>query len=766
MNTYHIHITGLVQGVGFRPFVYKIANGLNLKGCINNGLDGVHFEFNASKFLANKAYKTIIEQAPSNARIYNHNLIQTRPASFNSLEIIQSEKTGEPDMPLTPDFALCPSCSKEINTTNNRRFQYPFITCTYCGPRYSIIHSLPYDRHTTTMDKFIMCPQCQKEYDNPLNGRYYSQTNSCKACGITTKFIDFISSAKDIAKLTNEEIIEEVVEQLNHGKIIAIKGIGGYLLICDANSKYTIQKLRERKQRPTKPFAVMYPNFEQLSHEFRINPEEKDALTNEIAPIVLLQKKDSAKPSIQKDLIAPGLNRVGCMIPYAPLYQVILDKFNKPVIATSANISGSPIIYDDETAKVELKHITDSILIHNRPILFPQDDSVISFTTVHNQRIIHRRSRGLAPNYNNTNFKLTTATILATGAQMKSSFSILTKNRVYISQYLGDMDSYLTQKEYCHTIEHMQSILACKPDAIITDQHPAYFTSEWAKEKSGELNTPVIQVQHHKAHFAAVLAENDLLELTVPVLGVIWDGTGMGDDRQIWGGEFFVYQSKGIHRVDYIGYFPFILGDKMPKEPRISALCLCHVISGSEEIIRPKFTDQEWGIYQKMLSNDTSKLATSSIGRLFDAVASLLLNIDKVSYEGEAAMQLENHAKKYAGVVVPDLKHSYFSNNNKLPKNKASYLIKAILEDIKDGISTDNIAYCFHISLVDLVRRVAIKNSIISIAFSGGVFQNELLTDMMISLLQDDFKLFFHQQLSPNDENISFGQLVHYLITN
>lgn len=766
MKTYHIHITGIVQGVGFRPFVYKIAHGLSLNGSIKNGLDGVHFLFNADETLANKVYKTIIEQAPSNARIQSHIIRQIDDQIFNNLEINRSEESGKPNMPLTPDFALCPTCRKELTTSINRRFNYAFTTCTYCGPRYSISQNLPYDRHTTTMHNFDMCPTCQKEYNNPLDRRYYSQTNSCGDCGIKLRFIDFNSPSPRNKLRTYEELINQVIDQLKQNKIIAIKGIGGYLLICDAQSEEAIKILRSRKHRPTKPFAVMYPNIEQLEQEFIINKDEKNALTNEVSSIVLLRKKEGVEQALALNHIAPGLDKIGCMVPYAPLYQLILNKFKKPVIATSANISGSPIIYDDESAKDELTSIADGILMHNRSILIPQDDSVISFTAINNQRIIHRRSRGLAPSFEIFSFKPTTKTILATGAQMKSSFSLLTKNRVYISQYLGDMYNYNTQNEYIHTIGHIQSILACQPGVIICDKHPTYFTTEWSQEKAIALDIPIYQVQHHKAHFSAVLAENNLLGSADTTLGVIWDGTGLGDDEQIWGGEFFSYENNEISRIDHIGYFPFILGNKMPREPRISAMCVSHLIKGSKEFLKPKFTIQEWSLYQKVVNNKEEKLSTSSMGRLFDAVASLLLNINKTSYEGEAAIQLENLAKSYKESNNFDLTDSYFNKHNNLSKNKALHLIEAILKDLKKGVRPDKIAYYFHISLVDLIRSIATKNTIKNIAFSGGVFQNELLVDMIISLLQNDFKLFFHKQLSPNDENISFGQLANYMMSN
>ena len=763
MNTYHIHITGIVQGVGFRPFVYKLAAELDLNGWVSNTLDGVHIEFNAEENVARFFYKNIVEKAPGNSRIYNHSLLKVAQSEFHLFEIIRSKESGEPDIPLTPDFALCTTCRKELRNPANRRFQYPFITCTYCGPRYSIAKELPYDRHTTTMQPFAMCPDCHTEYEDPLDRRYYSQTNSCEACGIDLKLV-VLNTEKEYKNLNYTKIIEKAIELLAQGKILAAKGIGGYLLMCDATNGEAINLLRERKHRPTKPFAVMYPNVDYLEKEYQINDEERESLTNEVAYIVLLRKKESTKLSIEEDLIAPGISRIGCMIPYAPLYQMILDRFQKPVVATSGNVSGSPIIFEDEAAIKELGSIADALLIHNREIVAPQDDSVISFTSINNQKIIHRRSRGLAPTYEYSPFLPTDKTILALGAQMKSSFSILNRNRVYVSQYLGDMDNYLTQNAYKHTVKHLQSILACKPELILADKHPLYFTTEWAQEKANEWGVSLHQYQHHRAHFAAVLAENDLLNANEPVLGVIWDGTGMGDDNNIWGGEFFTYANQQINRKGHIGHFPFILGDKMPREPRISALCASYGMKDAEEIIRSKFTEQEWDIYQKLLANHTG-LMTTSMGRLFDAVASLLLNIDTTSYEGEAAIWLESHAEKYSTPDLQGFEKSYFSAKDDLPENIRKYLITSVVSELKNGVPTDQIAYTFHISLVDLVKKVATKNATQHIAFSGGVFQNKLLTDMMISLLSNDFRLFFHKQLSPNDECISFGQLASYFIS-
>jgi hydrogenase maturation protein HypF len=594
------------------------------------------------------------------------------------------------------------------------------------------------------MDVFPQCPECSREYNDPLNRRHYSQTNSCPACGINMYHGE-------------EEVeVEFVVKQLELGKILAVKGIGGFLLITDASNADSIKTLRRRKYRPTKPFAVMYPNLEIVTHEYHISNSAKQLLENEVSPVVLLSPK--AQPSIQVDSIAPGLNKVGVMIPYAPLFQLILDRFKNPIIATSGNVSGSPIIYTNEDAENELGEIADVIITNNRDIVIPQDDSVYSFTA-NEQPIILRRSRGMAPSFLRHNLELPDIPVLAMGADMKSAFAMTHKDYLYVSQYLGDMDSFLTQAYYEKTLAHLSSVLDHQPQVIVVDKHPGYFSTGLGEKISNDKSISKLEVQHHKAHFYAVLAENDLLRTEQAVMGIIWDGTGYGDDGMIWGGEFLTYRGTEMSRVSHLPYFPFILGDKMPREPRISALAISNLLGEKTPEIHSKFNNTEWQLYQPMLAEPT--LQTSSMGRLFDAVASLVLGTDKISFEGEAAMMLEAAAqsafeKENGNRVSSNNSYDYPLDNFQLN------LFNSILDDIKSGTSNPEIALKFHYSLVNLIRQEAEKLQVRKLAFSGGVFQNSLLVALILKELSSSFDLYFHKQLSPNDENISYGQIAWY----
>ena len=760
MNTYHIHITGIVQGVGFRPFVFNLAAQKGLHGWVNNTENGVHIKFNADEEQAQDFYRKVLDSAPRLSRISDHQMEQVPDRQYHDFQIIESSTTGNLDMPVTPDFALCEDCRTEIHDPAARRLNYAFTTCTNCGPRYSIIQQLPYDRPVTTMKKFAMCPECQHEYEDPANRRYYSQTNSCKTCGIA---LSLYEDEKEQV-IASGDAIKMICDRIIAGQILAIKGIGGYLLICDANNKKTIEKLRTKKHRPTKPFAIMYPNLEAMKQDAEINNSEQQTLLSEVAPILLLKKKLKNALSIQDKVIAPGLNRIGCMLPYAPLFELLLHQLGRPVIATSGNVSGSPIIFEDKLAIAELSSIADAVISNNRPIVVPQDDSVVAYTTRNNKKIIHRRSRGLAPNYFNKNLKVPATSILALGAQMKSSFALVNKQKIYISQYLGDMDNYLTQEAFENTLEHLLNLFNTPPEIILVDKHPNYFTTQLGEQLARKFAVPLIKTQHHKAHFAAVLAENNIIESSEPILGVIWDGTGYGDDGQIWGGEFFIFHDHQIDRVSHISPFPAILGDKMPREPRISALSVGFGLANNSEVLQAKFTSAEYRTYVNLLQKTTTNLTTTSMGRLFDATASILLQIDKVSYEGEAAIQLEALAQNFFNDQPPTFDYSYFASQDRLPADTSQFLLQAVVHDLKNKINSVEIAARFHISLVDLIRRIAQQFEVEKLAFSGGVFQNELLTDLVITLLADDFELLFHHQLSPNDENISFGQIASYWI--
>lgn len=753
--TYHIHIQGIVQGVGFRPYVFRLAEQFILRGSVCNAADGVHIEFNADETIANDFYKKLIENAPILSHITDSRLEKVENQFFEDFKIIHSDKGKKANLLLTPDFALCEDCRKELKNVQNHRFQYPFITCTNCGPRYSITKKLPYDRENTTMDKFKMCPTCENEYTDIRDRRYYSQTNSCKTCGI--ELYQLSKSSKLL------ESLDTIIEAINNGKIVAVKGIGGYLLMCDATNEGAIKTLRERKHRPTKPFAIMYPSIEMLENDVILRGVEKETLQSPQAPIVLLNLKNATKSGIKTELIAPKLSQIGVMLPYTPLFELITEGVGKPLIATSGNTSGSPVIFQDDKAAEYLSNIADLIVSNNREIVVPQDDSVIKFPFFKEKKIIIRRSRGYAPTFlptNNPSAINNQKSILSLGAMMKSTFSWAHEGNIYISQYLGDLESYDTQESFELTLNHFLQLFEDRPQYIVTDTHPDYFSTQLGERLAKEWQIPIYKMQHHKAHFNAVMAENGLLESKEPILGVIWDGTGLGDDGNIWGGEFFKYENKAFLRCYYFDYFPLILGDKMPKEPRISALSLAYDVYGAEDFLDKKFTHTEGVLYRKMLAKENI-LQTSSVGRLFDGVASLLDLADKVSYEGEAAMLLEDLALSFFKKHGLDFNESYISEGSSYYRIPTKTLIQNIVFDLKKGKNKDLIAAKFHVSLVKIIQKVARNVGCKKLAFSGGVFQNSLLVDLIIHHLEREFDLFFHQQLSPNDECVSFGQLFH-----
>lgn len=763
MNTYHIHITGQVQGVGFRPYVYVLAKDFGLTGWVKNSIDGVHIVINADKTTADDFYKTVLEKAPRLAIITDHQMESIENQIFTAFEIDHSDEIGLANLLVTPDFAICPDCQKEMEDKANRRYEYPFITCTNCGPRFSIIKALPYDRPYTTMDTFVMCPDCRSEYDDPLDRRYFSQTNSCPACAVSLliKSKNPTGNFRNIATDDRFEQINLITSFLNDGKIIAIKGIGGFLLVCDASNPSVIKTLRERKHRPTKAFAVMYPDADAVQRDFIVGENALEFMTGPVSPIVLLRTIAGKKPEVITELIAPGLSKVGVMLPYTPLFVLIVQSFRKPVVATSGNLSGSPIVFENHLAEEYLGKIADVIVENDRDIIIPQDDSVIQYSDRYGQKIILRRSRGLAPNYVDGALELPDEQILAVGAELKSTFAHLFNRLLFISQYLGDQATYETKRVFEQNVRHCIRLFGSKPARILHDIHPGYLSTQFAAEIAKKNGISLYGIQHHEAHFAAVLGEHKLFGPDHAVLGVIWDGVGYGTDGHVWGGEFFGYHQGKINRLYHIPYFDFILGDKMPREPRISALSISGNNAQLLEMIREKFTQTEWKIYLKMLGNG-STLKSSSMGRFFDAAASLILGIDRQSYEGEAAMMLESCATE---VYLSDhsVKKDYLQGSVTGENDVLGAILNGVCFDLKNGLIPGEIALNVHYSLVMLIKRKAIELGFSQLALSGGVFQNALLADLLIEELGDGFTLYFHQKLSPNDECISFGQMMHHI---
>ncbi|MDX2249469.1 MAG: carbamoyltransferase HypF [Bacteroidia bacterium] len=759
MSTYHIHIEGQVQGVGFRPFVYRLARSLGLSGTVCNGRDGVHVYFNTCSLSAQSFCQKLLRNKPPQAEILRYTLEKSDPLFFTQFDIVESiPSTLQSNLLITPDRGLCDDCRRELHSPEDRRFHYPFITCINCGPRFSIIHALPYDRENTGMAPFILCPTCQAEYNDPLTRRYFSQTSSCPDCAVV---LSIARGQTPLGKQRNlppnpspEVCINIAVQALANGEIIALKGIGGYMLICDATNSQAISTLRKRKHRPTKPFALMYPCLEMLSKDVHLNKTETEVYRGIESPILLFKLRNHPESGIDVRGIAPGLNHIGAMQPYTPLMELLLSKWNKPVVATSGNMSGSPIFFEDKKAMDCLDQVADLFLIHNRNILIPQDDSVVKFTPEYNQRIVLRRSRGYAPTYIHRSFPGWQHSVLAMGADLKSTFALQHAGNTYVSQYLGNLENFDTQENFDHTLQHLLNLLDARPQKIIVDKHPAYFSSAKGRNWAERSGISIEEVQHHIAHFAAVLAENELLSQLDPVLGVIWDGTGYGTVAtgagEIWGGEFFIFENGNFERVAHLDYFPHILGDKMSLEPRLSALALCHDLPEVQSLLARHFSEKEWTFYRKILGRK-DLLNTSSMGRLFDGVAALL-DIQQVSgFEGEAAMRLEALATQYPRKPEENARYE--------PDRKT--LLQNIVEDIRQGVDKGEIAFHFHLALVFGIDKIAANKGVRKLAFSGGVFQNALLLDLIIEKLGKKYELYFHNTLSPNDECISFGQLAY-----
>ncbi|MEI7473096.1 MAG: carbamoyltransferase HypF [Chitinophagaceae bacterium] len=755
MNTCHIHINGLVQGVGFRPYVYQLASKHGLTGWVSNSNTGVHIECSGSTTQIHAFYDELIQTPPANAIISSHELTVIDTQYFDNFSIQQSNESEKPDLLLTPDIAICDNCHSELLSVTNKRYRYPFTTCLHCGPRYSISHALPYDREHTSMKEYEMCPSCSNEYNDVYDRRHYSQTNSCKDCAVN---MHFYTSPTNCLSSDSNEILDFIQQELSRGCILAVKGIGGYLLIADASNEKTIATLRTRKQRPSKPFALLYKNIEQASADVLLTKAEAMALKSKISPIVLCRLKENHSNQVYLKGIAPGLNKIGIMLPYAPLLLLIAEQFNKPLIATSANISGAPIIYKDQDALENLFDIADYVVSYDRDILTPQDDSVVQFTNK-GHKIILRRSRGLAPNYFPNPFPTTNTVQLAMGAELKSAFALQDQHKLFISQFLGDQSTLESQQCFKETLQHIIRLLKSTVATILVDAHPTYAISGYGKELAQANQIPIVSIQHHKAHFAAVLAENNLLHTALPILGFIWDGTGFGEDKQIWGGEVFIYDNKAMKRVAHLSYFPQLLGDKMSKEPRIAALSLLKAHPDKMHLIQKYFSKQEWNYYQQ-LNQQSASLLTSSMGRFIDGIAALLGLQLYNTYEGEAALQLEVLAQSASN------KPSEFYPLPLVGEQlDITVFIKGLIADIELGVNSATIAWKVFFSLAHTIGELANHFQIDALAFSGGIFQNALLNDIIIERLSYRKKLYFHQQLSPNDECIGLGQLAYQNMT-
>lgn len=728
--TYDISITGIVQGVGFRPFVYQLAHELGLKGNVSNDGHGVHILVNAEQDILSTFVQMLKRQKPAQAIIQDIRWKETEPTLFEDFTIVASQR-GKSSPDLSPDFGICPSCVSEMQDPNNRRYGYPYITCTDCGPRTSVITDLPYDRANTSMQKYTMCADCLEEYHNPKDRRFHSQSNSCPKCGIKNTLYD---AEGTIEKDNPFEIIKSNILE---GKIVAVKSTAGFILLCDAQNKDAIQKLRLRKQRPHKPLAVLMRDIDMVQDYANPSEKEKALLTSSTRPIVIIDTEH-----ILTQYVSGKFNSLGIMLPSNGVLYCISNALQKSLVATSANISSSPIIYRDNE---DLLSLADMVLTDDLPIVNPQDDSLYRVSKRHHQPILLRKGRGV-----NINFKTDMNTpLVGAGAELKGSFAINKDGKLCLSQYLGKMTDMDNQNRYFQVKNHYKSLFKISSDDSIVDKHPQYSISQNYE--------PTDSVQHHEAHFASVLQEHHLWD--EKVLGVVWDGIGYGDDGNIWGGEFFICD-KQIERIGHIAYYPWILGNKMSKECRISALALTSMI-GKTEMVKSHFSDTEWKLYHRQI--EQSNTLSSSMGRIFDAVSCMVLGIDKNLFEGYGAMMLEQVAQSYYDQNKAALQ---LSDVTSIPQEQTlKSIIQEVINDIEKNEEQGFIALKFHKTLALLIRRKAEKENIKNIAFSGGVFQNRLLVDLIIDECNDQFNLYFNERIPPNDENIALGQVTHYLMT-
>jgi len=750
---YNIRIKGAVQGVGFRPFIYNLAKSLNIKGTILNSINGVEIEIYDTdiKFFIEEINKKKPSVSYIKSIEYTVSKVDKIPDKF---DIIKSNKKGNPDAYILPDIAVCKECLKEIFNSGNRRYLYPFTNCTNCGPRYTIIEKLPYDRQNTTMKKFKMCKKCKEEYENPEDRRFHAQPNACHECGPTVTLWD--KSGKE--KKSGKEAIEKATDEITKGKIIAVKGLGGFHLFANALDGSTIKLLRERKGREEKPFALMMKDINMAKEYCSITAEEETSLTSVISPIVLVKKEGRKKlPEIIN-----GMNSLnphyGIMLPYTPLHHIIMNYVNIPVIATSGNISEEPICIDEYEALKKLSNIADLFLVHNRPIRRYVDDSIVR--TIMKEETVIRRSRGFVP-LPVTLKEAAYSDMVSTGGNYKNSISIKKEDEIFISQHIGDLENIESIKSFDRTINDLVRIYKLKPNKINCDLHPDYESTKYAEKLSSSME--VFMIQHHISHIFSCMAEN---RIDIPFLGIAWDGTGYGFDGNIWGSEFFLVSKTGIKRIAHLKYFPMPGGDIASRRNyRIGAGLLYQMgkFELAEKILNPESEDNlknELKLIKTILDKKINVPLTSSMGRLFDGL-SAILGIRKISsYEGQAAIELEYKAYK-----------SNFKNNlgehyqYYITKENGVYIIDwepvilQIISEVEKGTEISDISLKFHNTMINIILSVANILKIRKVALSGGCFQNKYLLENTILLLEDKgIKTFWQKKVPTNDGGISFGQ--------
>jgi hydrogenase maturation protein HypF len=752
-----MEIRGVVQGVGFRPFVYRTACTYLLAGKVYNHSCGVTIWVEGPRETVERFHTDLLVTAPPGARIDSVETEEEAPVGEQGFRIVSSRETGDRAEVIPPELATCADCLREMFDPDDRRYGYPFINCTNCGPRFTIVKGIPYDRSATTMAEFAMCADCEREYGDPANRRFHAEPNACPKCGPQV----WLEGGKGNRLAEKSDAIDAAVEALKEGLTVAVKGLGGFHLACDAHDADAVRALRERKQRHHKPFAVMVPDIEFLGKECYLSGYDRDLLESPERPIVLLRRRDECALVGE---IAPGLEEAGVMLPYSPLHHLLLRRFGRALVMTSGNISEEPIAYRNSECPERLAPLADRFLLHNREIHMRCDDSVAR--TDSDGPMILRRSRGYVPGTIALPWE-SEVEILACGAHLKNTFCLVREDRALLSHHIGDLENLEAFRSYEEGIAHFEGLFEVSPKVIVYDLHPEYFSTQYAQRRTAHAR---LGVQHHHAHLAACLAENGSAG---PAIGVCFDGTGHGEDGKIWGGEFLVGNLDGYLRVAHPEYMPLPGGDAAIQHPWQTALGYLWKTYGSgwRRHLPPGVSWPEEGCrtVEAMLAKGINVHETSSMGRLFDAVACLALGIQDITYEGEAAILLEMAARRYMQETKLTRWHSdekvypFRSDDGDPLHISVAFLIRAVVDHLRTGVDPAKVAYRFHRSIVVLVRevcrRIRERMGVDEVALSGGTFQNCILLEQCRDELRSrGFRVHTHHVVPPNDGGIAFGQ--------
>ena len=751
-----ISARGVVQGVGFRPFVYQLASKYNLKGWVCNTSEDVKIEIQGESKDLKRFLAGLQNNAPPLACIESISVTYHPPEDYTSFEIRHSIAQEGKYQPVSPDIATCQACRKEILDPENRRYHYPFTNCTNCGPRFTIIEDVPYDRPKTTMRSFIMCPDCQAEYDNPLDRRFHAQPNACSKCGPRLELLDTKGN-----HIETSDVIATATQLLKEGKIMAIKGLGGFLLACDATNDEAVKVLRQRKRRPFKPLAIMAADIKEIKRHCLVFEAEEKLLTSPQSPIVLLQWKSE---STVCQAVAPNLKYLGAMLPYTPLHHLLLREVGLPLVMTSGNISEEPIAKDNNEAIRRLSGIADYFLAHNRDIYARYDDSVTFVEKGVAQ--LTRRARSYAPYPIHLNFK--TKQVLGCGAEEKNTFCLTKDNYAFISQHIGDMENLETLEHFENTLALYKKLFRIEPETIAYDLHPEYLSTKYALELSSQFShLELVPVQHHHAHIVSCMVDN---AVDSHVIGVALDGTGYGSDKRIWGGEFLVVDYKSFHRMGHLEYLPLPGGAAAIRRPYRTALGYLLKLLGENSLNRKlAFLKQvdtvEIGLIKQQIQTGLNSPLASSMGRLFDAVSALVGIRGEIDYEGQAAVELEMTAYDALDKVGNKGYPYSIIESDGVNIIQLTELFSAIVKDLYQGMSKATISARFHNTVAQMIcemcQLTAKRTGINQIALSGGVFQNRLLLRKVIPLLESaSFSVLTHKHVPCNDGGISLGQAI------